>query len=471
MTRKEVCTAVGITVKTLRLYEEKGLIAPLKTRRNGREYREYDQGLVEQLKKIVLLRRALFTMEEIKTMLDTPDATPEIFKTYLDWLEQQTVQFQNLKRAADQVCVDSLSGIDPLVRSLSATAAGMPLPQMDVKPNFRRIDAMEEPPRHTEPQVNFDETVPSARVMRQMNLALDKDKGNNINIAFGQYNELRRKETWAPGGPVQREAVTPKWYRILSALVSILLVISFLLFLQDPYLSPARIGFFSLLLFWIILAGIPPVVEHFRWLKQTPSSDPAQWRKEQKTRFCKILICVFGAALLIAAVILLVLRQERLEHPPADYQILFSVPASLSHQDQLNMEQALSQLVGDLNGDGNAHTDIDLAIHRNGLGLIDTKTGPQPLETYIGQSDYTLILITDLRPFGADHVFPYQTVCAPLPEDLATDYTPCQVDLTDCPLLISADLEHLTVYGCISQNATQEEYEFAAELLRKIRVK
>lgn len=138
-------------------------------------------------------------MEEIKTMLDTPDATPEIFKTYLDWLEQQTVQFQNLKRAADQVCVDSLSGIDPLVRSLSATAAGMPLPQMDVKPNFRRIDAMEEPPRHMEPQVNFDETVPSARVMRQMNLALDKEKGNNINIAFGQYNELRRKETWAPG--------------------------------------------------------------------------------------------------------------------------------------------------------------------------------------------------------------------------------------------------------------------------------
>lgn len=323
MTRKEVCTAVGITMKTLRLYEEKGLIAPLKTRQNGREYREYDQGLVEQLKKIVLLRRALFTMEEIKTMLDTPDATPEIFRTYLDWLEQQTVQFQNLKRAADQVCVDSLSGIDPLVHSLSATAAEMPLPQMDVKPNFRRIDAMEEPPRHMEPQVNFDETVPSARVMRQMNLALDKDKGNNINIAFGQYNELRRKETWAPGGPVQRETVTPKWYRILSALVSILLVISFLLFLQDPYLSPAQIGFFSLLLFWIILAGIPPVVEHFRWLKQAPSSDPAQWRKEQKTRFCKILICVFGAALLIAAVILLVLRQELLEYPPADYQILF----------------------------------------------------------------------------------------------------------------------------------------------------
>ena len=28
MTRKEVCTATGLSIKTLRLYEEKGLIAP-----------------------------------------------------------------------------------------------------------------------------------------------------------------------------------------------------------------------------------------------------------------------------------------------------------------------------------------------------------------------------------------------------------------------------------------------------------
>lgn len=41
MTRKEICEATGLSIKTLRLYEEKGLIAPAKTYRNGREYREY----------------------------------------------------------------------------------------------------------------------------------------------------------------------------------------------------------------------------------------------------------------------------------------------------------------------------------------------------------------------------------------------------------------------------------------------
>ena len=41
MTRKEVCNATGLSIKTLRLYEEKGLIAPERQYRNGREYRVY----------------------------------------------------------------------------------------------------------------------------------------------------------------------------------------------------------------------------------------------------------------------------------------------------------------------------------------------------------------------------------------------------------------------------------------------
>ena len=49
MTRKEVCTATGLSIKTLRLYEEKGLIAPERQYRNGREYRVYTPELVAQL--------------------------------------------------------------------------------------------------------------------------------------------------------------------------------------------------------------------------------------------------------------------------------------------------------------------------------------------------------------------------------------------------------------------------------------
>ena len=47
MKLKEVCEATGLTRKTIRLYEEKGLLVPQKEARNGREYREYSQEDVE----------------------------------------------------------------------------------------------------------------------------------------------------------------------------------------------------------------------------------------------------------------------------------------------------------------------------------------------------------------------------------------------------------------------------------------
>lgn len=44
MKLKEVCESTGLTRKTIRLYEEKGLLVPHKEYRNGREYREYTPG-------------------------------------------------------------------------------------------------------------------------------------------------------------------------------------------------------------------------------------------------------------------------------------------------------------------------------------------------------------------------------------------------------------------------------------------
>ena len=101
MTRKEVCKATGLSIKTLRLYEEKGLIAPNKERRNGREYREYTPELVSQLNQIVTLRRALFTMDEIREMQTQPDRIFSIFQDYRTWLSQQEQQLKKLRAAAD----------------------------------------------------------------------------------------------------------------------------------------------------------------------------------------------------------------------------------------------------------------------------------------------------------------------------------------------------------------------------------
>ena len=56
MKLKEVCESTGLSRKTIRLYEEKGLLVPQMERRNGRDYREYTQADVDALREIATLR-------------------------------------------------------------------------------------------------------------------------------------------------------------------------------------------------------------------------------------------------------------------------------------------------------------------------------------------------------------------------------------------------------------------------------
>ena len=100
MKLKEVCEATGLTRKTIRLYEEKGLLVPQKEARNGREYREYSQEDVETLREIATLRRAWFTMDEISRMQQDPETIREIFPQYLQWLEAQQQTLRQLLTAA-----------------------------------------------------------------------------------------------------------------------------------------------------------------------------------------------------------------------------------------------------------------------------------------------------------------------------------------------------------------------------------
>ena len=77
---KEVSDRTGLSRKTIRFYEAKSLFSPVKTYRNGKEFRDYSEEHVQQLKKIATLRRARFTVEEIRRMKDTPEETAAIIR-------------------------------------------------------------------------------------------------------------------------------------------------------------------------------------------------------------------------------------------------------------------------------------------------------------------------------------------------------------------------------------------------------
>ena len=86
---KEAAEKTGLTEKAIRLYEDKGLIAPPVTEKGGRKFRDYDAVTVEELNTIAGLRRSFFSLEQIAKMQENPDEIPAVFDEYLRELREQ----------------------------------------------------------------------------------------------------------------------------------------------------------------------------------------------------------------------------------------------------------------------------------------------------------------------------------------------------------------------------------------------
>ncbi len=65
---KETARETGLTEKAIRLYEEKGLIVPETTLVAGM-FRNYPPETVEELRRIAILRRSGFSLQQIGRIL------------------------------------------------------------------------------------------------------------------------------------------------------------------------------------------------------------------------------------------------------------------------------------------------------------------------------------------------------------------------------------------------------------------
>ncbi len=224
MKLKEICEATGLTRKTIRLYEEKGLLVPQMERRNGRDYREYTQKDVERLREIATLRRAWFTMDEIARMQRNPDAIEEIFPQYLEWLEQQKATLESLLNAARAVDPAKVKIVSELSKQMRE-ADHMPLPAADTEPKFQYLDALEQRPERVEPE--WKEPLPGgmedSRIYRQFVAANSKDKADDLGVAFGQLRDAMAPER--ESSPVAGKTEMPKTLRRLDKVGEIVLTL------------------------------------------------------------------------------------------------------------------------------------------------------------------------------------------------------------------------------------------------------
>lgn len=142
MKLKEVCRQTGLTQKTIRFYEEKQLISPVSTTKNGRSYREYSEDDVKVLQEIAVLRKSLFSIEEIYLMQQDPEEISEIVSAHTQRVNAMAEQLTVLSETLGRLDTSDMDNVTSLARAMDA-ASVLPLPASDVSPHFRYIDELE----------------------------------------------------------------------------------------------------------------------------------------------------------------------------------------------------------------------------------------------------------------------------------------------------------------------------------------
>lgn len=141
---KEVSEKTGLTKKTIRYYEAEGLLSPEKQWQNGREYRNYSEADIQRLTKIAALRRARFSVEEIRHIHEVPGDIPEIFQSYRRRLQQEQVDLSAILAVINNITSETLTSEDTLISQMKPATVGLPLPAVDLDPHFRYLDEIEE---------------------------------------------------------------------------------------------------------------------------------------------------------------------------------------------------------------------------------------------------------------------------------------------------------------------------------------
>jgi DNA-binding transcriptional MerR regulator len=114
----ELARKYGLTLRTLRFYEDKGLLSP---QRDGTT-RLYTRRDIARLKLILLGRKVGFSLREVKQMLDLYDpkgSNTKQLRMALEKSERQLVRLEK-QRTSIEEAIGELNGMIHTVRSMLA---------------------------------------------------------------------------------------------------------------------------------------------------------------------------------------------------------------------------------------------------------------------------------------------------------------------------------------------------------------
>jgi DNA-binding transcriptional MerR regulator len=92
----ELAKRTGLTVRTLRYYDEIGLLSP--PRLPGSDYRQYGESEIRRLQQIASLRQLGFSLDEIREILTRPETSVrQVIEMHLTRLNEQITLMEQLR--------------------------------------------------------------------------------------------------------------------------------------------------------------------------------------------------------------------------------------------------------------------------------------------------------------------------------------------------------------------------------------
>lgn len=143
MTIKEVAKRTGLTEKTIRYYESQGFIHPAAIEKNGRNFRTYGEIEVAELKKIAVLRKMRFTIEEIHLIKENGGDLSPILESYRRRIEEEALQLAEICDIVSRMKIYEAKSLDEIEERASQCLEKTSLPEEDLKPDFSHMDKEE----------------------------------------------------------------------------------------------------------------------------------------------------------------------------------------------------------------------------------------------------------------------------------------------------------------------------------------
>lgn len=133
MKMKEVISLTGLTDRAVRLYISSGLISPNDEESySGRSNIDFSEADVELLKKIALLRKAGFSIAQIKSIISGGD---EAKIALADFVAQKTVEQETLSAVLTALAGVEDASLDSICEKLTAEFEQQSVPEEDMKPS------------------------------------------------------------------------------------------------------------------------------------------------------------------------------------------------------------------------------------------------------------------------------------------------------------------------------------------------